>query len=121
MGRATARHDSSTAERVSPSTFWSPKRPCNRLCAFSVITVAPSTKTPMEMVIPESDMMLEGRSNRRISPNTASTERTIGATMASELRRWWSTSSTAIVVASSSSTSVRRRVSVAPRMSCVRS
>ncbi len=47
-----------TRSRVSPVTFRSPKRSFRWWVAFSVMTMAWSTKMPMEMVIPASDMML---------------------------------------------------------------
>ncbi len=58
IGRPIFRHAAETIRRVSPTTGRSPKR-CSRACmAFSAMTMATSTSTPIETTIPANDMTL---------------------------------------------------------------
>ena len=59
-----------TISRVSPVIFWSWPKWAVRWCvAFSTITIAWSTRMPIEMAMPESDMMFEAMSKCRIRMN----------------------------------------------------
>ena len=58
IGRPTVRQGPMTSSRMSPLTFLSPKCSFRECVAFSVITIAWSTRMPIEIVMPASDMML---------------------------------------------------------------
>ena len=57
MGRPTVRHALMTVARVSPVTLRSPNSSLSWWVAFSTMTMAWSTRIPMEMVMPAIDMM----------------------------------------------------------------
>ena len=59
IGRPTVRQAGMTISRVSPVTLRSPKCAVRWCVAFSTITIAWSTRMPIEMAMPESDMMFE--------------------------------------------------------------
>ena len=61
IGRPTVRQAGMTISRVSPVILWSWPKWAVRWCvAFSTITIAWSTRMPIEMAMPESDMMFDG-------------------------------------------------------------
>ena len=60
IGRPTRRQERMTISVVSPVTFESPKCALSSWLAFSTMTTAASTRMPMEIAMPLSDMMLLG-------------------------------------------------------------
>ena len=79
IGRPTVRQARMTISRVSPVTFLSPNCSLRWCVAFSTMTMAWSTRMPMEIVMPASDMMLAwmsmmpGARSSHISRNENST------------------------------------------------
>jgi hypothetical protein len=59
IGRPTTRVDSSTVDATAPRSRGSTRRCSMKRKAFSVTTMAASTRTPMAMAMPASDMMFE--------------------------------------------------------------
>ena len=60
MGAPTNRHARTTASVVSPLIRADPCSLVNWWIVFSTITTVASTNSPMEMAIPDRDMMLLG-------------------------------------------------------------
>ena len=122
IGRPTMRQAGMTISRVSPVIFWCGPKWAVRWCvAFSTITIAWSTRMPIEMAMPESDMMFEAMLKCRMRMNDTSTARGRVMQISTALRKCIRISRIASEAIIISSRSVSVSVSIAPWISRVRS
>ena len=122
IGRPTVRQAWITISRVSPVIFSSGPKWAVRWCvAFSTITIAWSTRMPMEMAMPDSDMMFEAMSKCRIRMNETSTASGSVMQISTALRKCIRISRIATEAMIISCVSVSVSVSMAPWISRVRS
>ncbi len=120
-GRPTVRHAAITSSLVSPPTLMEPCRALRVVVAFSTMTIAASTRTPIEIAIPESDMMFEGTPTSPMNRNETSTAAGSARQTTSALRAWPRIRITTMLAIAISSRSVRTSVPSAPSMRRVRS
>ncbi len=121
IGRPTVRHAGSTIARVSPRTGSLPKWAVKWCVAFSTMTIAWSTNTPMEMAMPDRDMMFEATPNCRMRMNEASTASGRVRQITTALRRCMRIRRMATEAMSISVARVSTSVWTAPSISRVRS
>ena len=121
MGRPTRRVASSTAAVTAARSRTFTRRSVTTRNAFSVTTMAASTRTPMAMAIPASDMMFEVMPRYRMNRNAVRTASGMGMVTIRTERRWSRNRMLTRVTTAASSSRERLRVSAARRINAERS